>query len=261
MNKTYRLVYRFFIVLVLLTSLFSRHAFSSSINLFLKPAPAKVQRDVKRTLATKGNKALSTKNNGFKKLLPSLSGHIALYGGYVDYSDKQGTILFPRLQKASKLFLIITSKIEVEAIEGNTIAHKTFAPDVAAKIYLFEQLDEAPDNGKKPAANKDDKKAPPKEEPITYWRVSEVKKPDDNKIENLSIVLLTNPKNIVVATGNFMTKKTANLTLPDVHVVGNQGQAKIALDFLDMKRFFEPIKQKEKVTKEKKVLQSIIDNL
>jgi hypothetical protein len=219
---------------------------ASSINLFLQPAPfsvrKQVQKDYTTKLGTRGPTEIGRKifKNGFKKLLPKTSGFIALYGGYVDYSDKNGNIVFPLIHKEKLVYLVITPKIDPVRLHGNTIAYEGFLKETKTKIYKIEQKKETKDSS------------------IFYWQVTEIKVPEHNRIDPFSIVLLTKPKNIVVPIGDFITTQNVNLIIPNVYVVGNIDQAKILFDFLDMRRFFEQIKIK--TTTKDKVMRKLIQN-
>ena len=252
MCKIYMLVYRFLIILVSLTTLIFQHSSCSTINIILKQPPAEIQRSVKEEIrklekldykspARIGKKIFKS---SFNKFPLKLGGIPALYGGYVDYSKETGEISFPRLQKESKIYLVVTPEIELFKVNANTVSHESIIPKKPIKVYLFEI---------KEFLKKDNTKG-------YYWNVVESSIPKDGRINVLSIVLLTKPKNIVVPTGDFMTVKTVNMVLPAVYVVGNIGNAHTVLNFLDIRRFFEQIDRKEKLEKEK-TIQKIIKNI
>jgi len=248
------IVYRFFCIISLLFFL-SQTAICSSINLFLKPAPQSIQQQVRQTMINQGLiyakiERLHTKStsqvgkkllkNGFKKFLPQVSGFVALYGGYVDYSDKDGNIVFPLLHKEKKVYLVITPKIDLNFIHKNTISHKNFVQDVPAKQYLFRRLEDA--------------------DKTVYWEIKESVIPAHKRINPLSIVILTKPKNIVVPTGDFMSAENPNLVLPNLYIVGNFDNVKSLLEFLDIRRFFEQIERKDEKVTETVTQKLIINN-
>jgi len=254
MHKNYNVVYRFLIVLT--TSITMMHIGTlsgNSIHLFLKPAPLEVQESVKKELvkqhvldkdldkiAKRGPGKVTQKllKKRLKQLLPKISGFVSTYGGYIDYSNKNGGIHFPLLHKEPKIYLVITSKIKVVRLYENTISHEQFEANGKTKMYLFEKKI----NGDK----------------THYWQVTEEKTTPQMRINPLSIVILTKPKNLVVPIGDFMTTENPNLILPHIYVVGNVGSSEILLNFLDQKRFFEPIYQKNQT--KKKVMQQIMTN-
>lgn len=238
------LVYRFFTFFIPITTLLFSPIQASSLNLLLQPAPRAIQQEVQEKLeklhrksATQIGKKLV--KGGFKKLLPRLGGIVALYGGYVDYSDRHGHIAFPLLHKAPHISLVITPSVSLVTVYANTISHKKLVAQVPTVTYLFHKKV----NGDK----------------TTYWEVSQKESPKDGAISPLSVVLLTKPKNIVVPTGDFMTTEHSNMVLPPLYIVGSASNVKAVINFLDMRRFFEPIARKEKAIK-KKSIQKIIQN-
>ena len=219
------LVYRFLKILV--SSIVSLILFTSpslmasSIHLRLKSAPIEVQEQVKREQIA--NRTLTT---NFDELFPKLNGIPSLYGGYVDYSDHDGTLDFPLLHREPKIYIVITDDIELVTVLGNTISHKNFVKSASTKIYLCEHK---------------------KDNQTSYWRVTEEKIPPHNRISPLSIVLLTKPRNIVVPTGDFISEKSPNLVLPDVYLVGNTNNVHSLNNFLDIRRYFEQIEVEQAV--------------
>jgi hypothetical protein len=232
-------------ILPLFLLLLPSYSFASSINLYLKPAPFNVQEQVKKDYTAKLGKRGPTElgrkifKNNFRALLPKISGFIALYGGYVDYSNTDGNITFPLIHKEPIVYIVITPKINAVRLHGNTIAYEGFAKDAKSKIYKVERKQEG-----KPAT--------------FYWQVAEEKRPEHNQIDPFSIVLLTKPKNIVVPTGDFIAEQNVNLIIPSVYVVGNIDHAKTLFDFLDIRRFFEQIN--EKTLAKDKVVRKIMEN-
>lgn len=239
------LVYRFLKFLIPITFIIFQIARGGSINLMLRPAPRITQEKVRLNLMKLDKKSpaqIGKKlfKNGFKQFLPQLGGFATLYGGYVDYSDTDGTISFPMLQSEQKIYLVITPNIELFYISGKTISHRIFLTNVPAEIYLFERKENS--------------------DKTLYWKVSKTKKPADNSVDPLSIVLLTKPKNIYVPTGDFITTKNSNIVLPNVYVVGNMTSVNAILNFLDIRRFFEQIDKKDKPEKET-IIQKMIQNI
>jgi hypothetical protein len=199
---------------------------ANSIHLRLKSAPIEVQEQVKKEQII--NRTLTT---NFDELFPKLNGIPSLYGGYVDYSDHDGTIEFPLLHREPKIYLVITDDIELVTVLGNTVSHKNFVKSASTRIYLFERK---------------------KNNTTFYWRVTEEKIPPHNRISPLSIVLLTKPRNIVVPTGDFISVQSPNLVFPDVYLVGNTNNVHSLNNFLDIRRYFEQIEVEQKVTKKRK---------
>ncbi|MFA5075443.1 MAG: hypothetical protein WC436_05075 [Candidatus Babeliales bacterium] len=179
--------------------------------------------------------------NLLKNFLPDLSGFIAIYKGYMDYSTKKGFISFPLRQASPKLYLAITPRVELIKIKGNTISHQKYMQNTPTKIYLFE---------KKQDKNKQ-----------FFWQVNEQKLPKNNIVNSLTVVLLTKPKNLYVVQGDFMSNKSGHLILPNnIYILDNLNNNKILLNSLNAKRYFETIKYNEKKILEKNIYQKMISN-
>ena len=203
----------------------------------LKKENAKIEKINKIDKKTPGEVSQKLLKNEYKKYLsPKLGGFLALYGGYVDYSNIDGQVSFPLRHDQSKMYLVITPKIELIKVKGNTISHKEFDPEEKknTQVYLFEKKEDK------------DKKF--------YWQVSKQETSEETfnvteeKIINpLSVVLLTKPKNIFVATGDFMSNDNKQLVLPtNIYVLSNNQNSKILLNFMNIKNYFEPIEIEDK---------------
>ena len=170
------------------------------------------------------------------------SGFLALYGGYSDYSDDDGRIAFPLRHTTPKIYLVITPKIGLETIKGNTVSHPTLTLEGSSpvKMYVFEKKQ---DNHKN-----------------YFWHVEEQPLPPDRKINPISMVILTNPANIYVPLGDFMASDSPQMTLPSLYVVGLQGNERAVLAALDMMYNFEPVDTSQQKAGEVKSQNLITNN-
>lgn len=195
-----------------------------------------IKKIVKLNAKTPGQQSEKLLKNELKRYLPkTLSGYISLYGGYIDFSNTDGLISFPLRHSAAKLYLVVTKQIKLVKIKGNTISHQEFkqkkqleiVKNIPVKIYLFE---------KKQDKNKQ-----------YFWQVKEYDRPKNNRINPLSVILLTNPQNIYVYTGDFISNDNKSLVLPNnIFAVGKINNVKAALNFINIYRFFEPTETEEK---------------
>lgn len=168
---------------------------------------------------------------------PPLSGFMALYAGYITSSDANGILSFPLRHAAPKVYLAITNQIGLIKVQNNTISHKEYLPKQAdVQLYLFEKKNDP--------------------QGASYWHITEESLPATNKINPLTVVLITKPKNIVVAPGDYMTTPGIQLVLPEIYVVGNNDIVDTTLKSLDYKYFFERI-----TTQEKKVSDTVIQKI
>lgn len=178
-------------------------------------------------------------NSRRKFLTPSLSGFLAAYGGYMDISDKDGEIIFPRHQAAAKIYVALAPAIKLVQVKGNTFSHQEFEFGDESKLYVFER---------KIDRNK-----------TTYWNVKETKIPKDKKINPITIVIFANPNNMYIPQGDFISEESGNLILPTIYVIGDTDQGKIFLQALDLKCYFERITKENKKTTDT-TKQTIISN-
>lgn len=191
-------------------------------------------------------------------LTPPLSGVPAIYGGYFDISNPSGLITFPLRHASPQVYIAITPSVELVAIKENTFDHLEFiqTPKNPTELYLFEKKDE-----KETEAEDVDNES--KQEPfMPFWRVSHVKIPANKEINPLTIVLLAKPKYFIVQEGDYPAPKSPHMVLPDAIFVLNDRKttAKTLLNLLDIKRFFEPIKEEEKKINET-TEQSLVTNI
>lgn len=246
----------FLLVFLLLFCQFYSRA-DNRIIVYLKHAPLdlikatveKAQQEVKNSQEGLINKITKIKNfeneklkNEYIKLLtPKLGGFMAIYGGFLDISNKDGIIQFPLRQTAQKLYIAFTDKIKLIKVKGNTFSHREFADQIKhpIKLYLYE----------KKVDNKNN----------SFWSVQEAKLPEDKVISPITMIFFTNPSNVVVQTGDFLSNNSQHFVLPEIYVIDTFNQALVDLGVLKVKRFFESVKFEEKPVSEKST-QGLLSN-
>ncbi len=161
------------------------------------------------------------------KNLP-LSGFACIYAGYMDMSDPDGLVSFPLRHTSPKIYVAITPRIELVNVKENTFSHRKFVPGQPAIIYKFERKTDTKNN--------------------LYWDVTTEKIPADLTINPLAIVIITNPNNIYISTGNFLCTDSGQMVLPPFYVVGRNNNEAANSNFSSIQRFFEPIsKEQQKI--------------
>lgn len=182
------------------------------------------------------------KNGARTYLTQTLSGFMAIYGGYMDISDTDGLITFPLRHASQKVYVAVTPDIKLVNVKDKTFSHYEFIPkDNPTELYLLEKKE-------------DEKKQ-------LFWQTKKVALPKDNRIAPISIVLLTKPKNVAILEGDNLATATPQLILPPIYVVGAINKEKVLLKMLDLKQFFETIIIRKKNIDEGKGIQKMITNV
>jgi len=203
MNKNMSLI----IIIIFFYYLFINLNADSRIILYIKTPPTNIVKNAikasKKDLhidkkMAPGQKIIRVKAGEF--FTPKLSGFLSVYAGFMDISDKDGLISFPLRHSKPKIYLAITKDIKIVKVKENTISHKEFLPDLQVKLYSFEKKDSI------------DPKDPTKK--TLYWSVNEIQGKNEKKVNPLTIVILTDPSNIYVPTGDFLSMESPHLILP-----------------------------------------------
>ena len=223
------------------------------IVLHLRHASDKLQDEVKKHYESQSETSLNEQSPSQvnqtliraelkKYLAPHLSGFIAFYGGYSDISNPDGLISFPLRHSSQKLYIAVTPQINLVKVKQNTISHKEFITKQRnpTKLYLFEKKED--------------------EAKQSYWDVKEIPIPKDLKIDPVTLIILSNPNNLVIPEGHFLATKNAQLVLPEIYVVGSQDKEEVILKNLDIKQYFEPIEVEQKPVGDT-TMQKLIKNL
>lgn len=218
-------------------------------------APRSVIESVKKELSSEEKAALNVE----KECEPSLSGIPCIYGGYYALSKEDGRVALPLRQVAKKIYLVITPSIRLAALQGETksnvelelINEKKAVIGAGARIYLCEQKTESAGDAKAP--NSPETKGTGE---TTYWSISE-QNVLPSKLSPLSLVIIAQPSNLVVKTGDFMTEPGSHFVLPAIYVVGQTSRESLA-GFAEVKKYLEQITEASK--QEDKKAQSTIEN-
>ena len=161
-------------------------------------------------------------------LMPNLSGFAAVYGGYMDISDPDGLISFPLRHPSQKVYLAVTPEISLVKVKGSTYSHREYIvnDENPTKLYQLEKTKDAKN--------------------IWFWSTKEIPIPQDLRVNPITFILFTKPKNVMLPEGDFYTVENNHLVLPDVFVVSNTDQEKMLMKMLDLKHYFEMISMEEK---------------
>ncbi len=206
------------------------------INLFFKPYPEFTVSDEENL---KTSKKFSRPDYTSKFIIKdfidpnAVNGIFATYKGFINTSNPDGQIIFPRKQEEPIVHLIVTTRLTPIMMNNTTIAHWELEENVPAAMYKFERIkDEVSD--------------------MFIWKVSKEELPEKGIIPTYHfdyIHIFAKPENIYVPLGATVTKDGENLLLPDIYVKPEINKMSNALYVLYMRHFFGPIRKE--VMKEK----------
>jgi hypothetical protein len=150
----------------------------------------------------------------------STSGIFATYGGYLNISDTNGQLIFPRKKEKPQIYLIITTRLTPIVITANTIHHWEFEAGTPTVMYKMERI-------KDPQTN------------LIYWKTESVEQLPENKVIPYdSITIFARPKYFYVPTGITLTNERNNFVLPSVYVKKGIKILSNTLYVLNIKQFF-----------------------
>jgi hypothetical protein len=211
---------------VLVSSLlfsFVKIAADPTITFFFKPFP-----DIKKVTQKMKKPGRLAKHTvrGIVQHAP-VAGILVTYAGYVKASNYNGEVVLPRKHQKTEITILVTPEMTPIALFENTILHWQLIPELPAQMYSCELKQNSKTGG-------------------YYWETQEVALPEDNKIPLSAIVIIADPKNIVVNLGESTTNETANLVLPDIFVRKGINIVKNSSYLLSVRHFFRPIDMEEK---------------
>jgi hypothetical protein len=247
--------------------------------LFLQHAPTKIIQEIRDEKIKKADKeelfsghssrlAKKIFTRGLKQaLLPSLGGFPTFYAGYLDYSDKDGTVHFPLRHTSHKLYLVVTPTFEIAPFNKNIVQNLRFPNQTTPQHEDTLEPQSLEKEAEQLRLSKEEvselylcerKKL---DDGTLFWNVSKAPLPENRLISKLSLIILTKPKNLVVPCGTFFIDPSHqhHYFLPPIYVVGTVDQNRTLLNASELLPFFEPVNQA--VTKTpNNVTQSLIKN-
>lgn len=171
------------------------------ITFFLRPYPAEESTEQAQDTANKleyPKKLARHHIEGIVERNP-IAGIFSTYAGFIEASNVNGQILFPRKHTQPKVNLIITNKLTPIMMFSQTVHHWELEEIAPAAMYTIERKQDEETNQ-------------------FYWDVQEAKVPKDYIIPLESIVIIAKPHYIYVPTGITLTDDSPNLVLPNIYV-------------------------------------------
>lgn len=160
-------------------------------------------------------------NNELKpqSLEPIEAGHIVTYGGFVDVSDFDGLVSFPRKQSGKRISLLITPQAKPIAMFHNTLSHWELIPGIPAHFYNIEEI-----------INEQTKKS--------VWVTTKIENPTDLIIPLDTVILFIDPQYARPLAQEADSLNGENLLIPPIEIDHGVDYEKNALIFLKIRHFF-----------------------
>lgn len=201
------------------------------ITFFFRPLPKaqeqKLDKEKIEKAVSKPGKVVKQIINKEFRLYPQ-SGIYVTYAGYLTHSDLQGQVSFSRKTGDQKLYILVSENIKevpVNPLNKKTLSGFIISKNAQYRYYLLERKEE-PETG------------------IYSWQVSETELPQTDRIPINTIIIIANPKHIIIPIGTFSTIMSENLMLPDIYVSPNIQSAFNIVRFLRIRYYFGPVKYK-----------------
>jgi hypothetical protein len=184
---------------------FQLHPVDSIITFFVEKYPYFKMEKSKKFDPEKYSKQLKQPNFFYQTMLNmpkynnAIEGIMALYGGNVALSDKNGQMIFKRNQQTPNIYFLVTpSVLPAYMLAPSTVHNWMLDPKEPAEIYFAEfktndQLE------------------------LYYFEISKAQLPDQNIPLN-TIIFIADPKDVLIPTGATITDLSQNLVLPNIYI-------------------------------------------
>jgi hypothetical protein len=212
---------RYPLFITILIGIHSSVACNPIISFFFKPQPD-AQKMVKKL--NKPGKIAKHTIDGITQHSP-IAGICVTYSGYLDVSDENGQVSFPRKHTADQADIIITTAFEPVPLFEKTIQHWRLSKKANASRYLIKEVYDEKNNE-------------------YTWHTEQAPLPSDDIIPLSAIVIIAKPSHIVIPSEIHKTVKTANLTLPPVYVKKGINIVSGCAYFLEIRHLFRPVDSK-----------------
>jgi hypothetical protein len=194
------------------------------ITFFIRPYPEPIQftYDQARTKITDHhtNVARRLLKHTLKKE-PTV-GIFGSYMGYLQPSNRDGQLTFPRSQQGTEVKLLITPLIRPVMMIGNTVHHWVTIDEYPAELYSIEREQDS-------------------ETKLYYWNTQKIPLPENKRISLDTIIIFAKPTSIFVPTGITITENSPHLILPDIYARKEINSALDALRILKIRPFYSTV--------------------
>lgn len=210
---------RFFVALALLICQYSagKHVIMMHFKQYPSLPSQKEADSINKKLTIPGKYEARRARNPFEQSVST--GVLATYFGYMDVSDLNGNITFPREHEKPLLNLIITPRISPVMMFSKTVHHWELEAGQQVLAYVIERKEDP-------------------ETKLLFWDVQEAYPPKNNRLPLNTIIILAEPKYVYVPTGITLTNTNPQLILPDIYIKKGISRVTGPLDTLNVKHFF-----------------------
>lgn len=153
-----------------------------------------------------------------------IKGIFGAYAGYMQASNENGQMIFPRKQTSNNLFLLITPEIEPVLMFPNTVKEWHVVP---GKPYAYFSVNRITDP----------------ETELTYWEVAEAQLDLTKPLELETIILTAQPQDLVVPTGITLTNTSTNLQLPTIYSQNSLDTSLASITMMNIAYLFNAVDQ------------------
>jgi hypothetical protein len=216
---------RFFFFLVLSVN----HQVLFGINIitfFIHPFPEEqkttiTQEQMINHLQTPGKILSKTLKNHFLK--QGAEGIFSTYWGYLNVSNIDGQVIFPRKHTKNSVDILVTEKIIPIMMIGNTVHYWETDPSVPSQLFSIERKQ---DHDTK----------------LYFWDTQKKEPPSDKIIHLDTIIIFAKPQYMYIPTGITITDNSPQLILPDMYAKKGMNIIARTLWVLTLKHFFSSLK-------------------
>jgi len=193
------------------------------ITFFLRPYPIEMATDFAQETAKKLAYPKKLARRHIEGIIGRniIAGIFSTYAGFIESSDVNGQILFPRKHAPPKIKLIVATKITPVMLFSQTVHHWELEEIVPTAMYTMEQEQDKDTNQ-------------------FYWKVQKTETPKDYLIPLESIIIIAKPHYIYIPTGITLTDDSPNLTLPNIYVKKGINIIANSLYMLNLMHLFRP---------------------
>ncbi|MFI5332977.1 MAG: hypothetical protein ACHQVS_02645 [Candidatus Babeliales bacterium] len=190
------------------------------ITLFIRPYPT-ISSEYSKQLNTHLSHIGTIAHNTLHGLIqPCIgSGIFATYAGFLNVSDCNGQLQFPRKQEHPLLHVLITDRITPILINGMTVHHWELDPQVPVNFYSLA-FKQDPDTH------------------LYYWEVQHASVPTDNIIPLDTIIIFADAYDIYLPAGITLADNTPNFVLPPLYIKEHVDITALDMYVLNVKHFF-----------------------